>query len=124
MDLMTDETSSYFKEAINLVFILKRIIENKKIKRGSEVFLFTNNEVVEQMYFRELYHSPLLHQMIVEIRKLGMNGDLILLFVWISGKLMIAQGTNGLSRDDLSSGVIDIQNFLKYLLLKETAFKT
>jgi len=44
--------------------------------------------------------------MIVELRKLEMNGNLFIHFILISGRRMLAQGTNGVSRADLFSGVI------------------
>ena len=40
-----------------------------------------------------------------------MNSDLIIHFIWISGKRMIAQGTDVLSREDLSSGMMSGQKF-------------
>jgi hypothetical protein len=51
-----------------------------------------------------------------------MEGELIVHFVWIAGKRMIAQGTDGLSRGDLSSVVMAGEDFLKYLPLNEMAF--
>ena len=78
---MIDYTSSNYKEATNLVFHLKRLILDGKIKQGSEIFLFMDNEVVEQTYLRELLHSSLLQQMIVGLRELEMSGDLIIHFI-------------------------------------------
>jgi hypothetical protein len=52
-----------------------------------------------------------------------MEGELIIHFVWIAGKRMIAQGTDGLSRGELSSGGMMGEDFLKYLPLNETAFE-
>ena len=63
--------------------------------------------------------------MIVGLRKLEMNGDLIIHFISISisGKRTIAQGTDGLSRADLSSGVMSGQKFLIYLPTNKIAFE-
>jgi hypothetical protein len=52
-----------------------------------------------------------------------MEGELIIHFVWTAGKRMIAQGTDGLSRGELSSGVMAGEDFLKYLPLNETTFE-
>ena len=73
---MIDYTSSNYKEATNLVFYLKRMILDGKIKQVSELSLFTDNEVAEQTFFRESLNNSMLHQMIVGLRKLEMNGDL------------------------------------------------
>ena len=109
---LINDMSSNYKEATNLVFYLKRMMLDGKSEQVSEIFLFTDNG---------LLHSSMLHQMIVDLRKLKMSGDLVIYFIWILGKRMIAQGTNGLSRADLSSGVMGGQRFLTYLTLKETA---
>ena len=67
--------------------------------------------------------SPLLHQMVLDLRKMEMIGDIIVHFVWISGKRMIRQGTDGLSRGDFSSGVKAGEKFLKFLPLHLFAFE-
>ena len=52
-----------------------------------------------------------------------MRGDLIVHVIWIAGKRMIVQGSDGLSRGDNLSGVMAGKNFLKYIPLNETAFE-
>ena len=59
--------------------------------------------------------------MVLELRKLEMEGGLKIHYVWFSGKRMIWQGTDGLSRGDLTSGVMTGDKFLKYIPLNETA---
>ena len=120
---MTVEISSKYKEATNLVFHLKRLIASGEIERGSEMILFTDNEVAKRTYFKDSSHSLQLHQMILELRKMEMRGELVVHFIWISGRRMITQGTNGLSRADVSSGVMGGANLLDYLPLNETAFE-
>ena len=61
--------------------------------------------------------------MILELRKMELDEELIIHFISISGKRMIAQGTDGVSRADLSSGVMGGEDFLKYLPLDETAIE-
>ena len=70
------------------------------------MYLITDNEVVKRTYFRGLSQSFQLHEMILELRKMELDGDLIIHFIWISEKQMIAQGTDGVSRANLSSGVM------------------
>ena len=52
-----------------------------------------------------------------------MAGKLIIHFIWIAGTRMIAQGTDGLSRGEFSSGVMAGGPFLKFLPLNETALE-
>ena len=94
-----------------------------KIQAGTEVFICTDNAVAESMYFKGLSKSQELHGMIVKLRKLEMKGPLIIHFIWISGKRMIQHGTNGLSRGDTGSGVMEGKDFLDVLPLNETAFE-
>jgi hypothetical protein len=61
--------------------------------------------------------------MILEFRKMEMEGQFIIHFIWIAGKRMIAQGCNGLSRGDFSSGVMNGQHFLDQLPLDKTALE-
>jgi hypothetical protein len=119
---VTEGESSNFREAGNLVIRLKRMVASGELAKGSEVWVFTDNMVAERTYFRGSSNNSKLHQLIFGLRKMEMEGDLIIHFVWIAGKRMIAQGTDGLSRGELSSGVMSGKDFLPYLPLNETAF--
>ena len=120
---MTAETYSNYKEATNLMLHFKRIIASEEIERGLEIFVFMDNEVAERTYFRGSSHSLQLHQMILELRKMEMRGDLVVHFIWILGNRMVNQGTDGLSRANVSNGVMDGLKLLDYLPLNETAFE-
>jgi len=120
---VTEGESSNFREAGNLVIRLKRMVQSGELAKGSEVFVFTDNMVAESTYFRGSSKNSKLHQLILGLRKMEMEGELIIHFVWIAGKRMIAQGSDGLSRGEVSSGVMAGENFLSYLPLNETAFE-
>jgi hypothetical protein len=120
---VTKGESSNFCEAGNLVIRLKRMVAAGELAKGAEVFVFTDNMVVERTYFRGSSKNSKLHQLILELQKMKMEGELIIHFVWTAGKRMIAQGTDGLSRGELSSGVMAGEDFLKYLPLNETTFE-
>ena len=94
---VTENRSSNFRESANLVTSLKDFISTGKIARGSEVFICTDNGVAESTYFKGSSSSSQLHDLIVELRKLEMAGDLIVHCIWMSGKRMIDQGTDELS---------------------------
>ena len=120
---VSETNSSNFRESANLVIKLKRLILENRIQKGSEVFVVTDNFVAEATFFKGSAKSPLLHELIVKLRKLEMEGQLIITFTWLSGKRMIAQGTDGLSRGDFSSGVMQGKAFLDFFPLNETAFQ-
>jgi hypothetical protein len=52
-----------------------------------------------------------------------MDGFIFSLFVWIAGTCMIWQGTDGLSRGNLTAGVMAGEHFLNYVPLNKTAFQ-
>ena len=108
---MTDHMSSNFRETANLVISIREKTKDGSIKRGSEVFVFTDNSTAEATMYKGSSRSPLLHQMVLDLRKMEMVGDIIVHFVWISGKRMIRQGTDGLSRGDFPSGVMSGEKF-------------
>jgi len=120
-DSVTDGDSSNFREAGNLIIRTKALIRDGKLKTGSELFVFTDNMVAESTYYKGSSSSLKLHQMVLELRKMEMEGQFIIHFIWISGDRMIAQGSDGLSRGDFSSGVMNGQHFLDHLPMDESA---
>ena len=118
---VTEEKSSNFREAANLVIRLRRLINADEIPRGTEVFICTDNAVAESTYFKGSSKSSPLHNLIVELKRLEMEGWLIIHFIWIPGTRMIEHGTDGLSRGDTSSGVMGGKEFLSLLPLNESA---
>jgi len=118
---VTQESSSNFREAANLAMELRRLVSSGQLAPGTEVWVFTDNSCAERTFYKGSSTSPLLHEMVLELRKLEMEGALILHYVWIAGVRMIAQGTDGLSRGDFTSGVMAGEDFLKHIPLNETA---
>ena len=80
-----------------MVIKVIRMVRAGQIKEGSEVFIFTDNKVMERTYTKGLSKSRKLHNLIVALRKLQMEGRLIIHFIWIAGTCMILQGTDALS---------------------------
>jgi hypothetical protein len=104
MEDVTKGESSNFWEAGNLVIRLKRMVASGKLERGAEVLVSTDNAVAERTNFKGSSKNSKLHQLILGLQKMEMEGELIIHFVWIAGKRMIAQGTDGLSRGELWQG--------------------
>ena len=109
-----------FWESSNLLNSLKSYCESGKIVLGSDIFICTNNTVSKSTYFKVFSKSSKLHNMIVDLGWLEMERQLIVHFLFILGK-RISQGTDGLFRGHLSSGIMQGKDFLKYLPFMKTA---
>lgn len=119
MEDVTNEKLSNIREVANLVIRLKMIVECGRIQKRTEVFICTDNQVAKSIYFKGLIKSCELHEIIVRLRKLEMEGRLIVHFLWISGKWMIEKRTDGLSHGEFASGIMQRNWFLGYLLLNK-----
>jgi hypothetical protein len=107
----------------NLVLKIEELVKDGTIPRGTEIFVFTDNFVAERAFYHGSAKSPLLHELVRRLRKLEMVGAIFIRFIWIAGTRMIEQGTDGLSRGDLSNGVMAGEHFLKFVPLNKTAFQ-
>ena len=114
---------SNFREAGNLVVCIMRMVATCQIPNGLEVFVFMNNKVMESTYLRGSSKSSKLHNFIVQLQNLEMEGKFIIHFIWIAGKRMIDQGTDVLPQGEDLTGSISAKKFLTLLPLNETAFE-
>ena len=89
----------------NLVDALKEEAKLGNLK-GVEVFLFTDNSTAEGAFFNGSSSSRKLFELILELREMEMEHEMKIHFVHVSGKRMIAQGTDGLSRGQFTEGVM------------------
>jgi hypothetical protein len=119
---VTEERSSNFKEFLNLVQRIEEMFEKGLIVRGTEIFVFTDNWVTEQCFFKGTSTSSHLFELVLRLRELEMRGNLFVHLIWVAGTRMIEQGTDGLSRGDLSNGVMAGDNMLAHVPLNRTAF--
>lgn len=100
---VSSEESSNWRELGNLVFYLEGL-EKKGELTDSEVFMFTDNSTAEAAFWKGSSSSQKLCGLILRLRQVEMRSGMILHVTHVSGKRMIAQGTDGLSRGDHSSG--------------------
>ena len=110
------EQSSNFRELINLVKTIKLHVEDGTLK-GCELFMFTDNSTAEAAYWKGNSSSEGLFNSVLELRKLEMDGDLVVHLVHVSGTRMIHQGSDGLSRADKSAGVMKGERMMKHVPL-------
>ena len=114
--------SSNLREAYNAILGLEAELKSGKLKRGTEVFIFTDNSTTESVFTKGSSKSKLLHELAVRMRKLQMEGFIFIHIIWIAGKRMIAQGTDSVSRGDFCSGVLAGDPFLDHIPLSQDAF--
>ena len=101
----TAGNSSNFRELCNLVDSLEKLAAIGELG-GTEVFLFTDNTVAESAFYRGTSASPKLFDLVLRLRKLEMASQFKLHLLHVPGTRMIEQGTDGLSRGNLTEGVM------------------
>ena len=80
-----------------MVTRVKRLVLEGRIDEGSEVFVVTDNAVSESIFYKGSTKVSLLHDLVVELRKIELEKKLIIHVIWCSGKRMIQIGVDGLS---------------------------
>ncbi len=100
-----DSDSSNFRELGNLVNSLEHYV-SEGVLEGCEVFLFTDNSTAESVFYKGNTPSKTLFSLVLRLRQLEMNGSLALQVIHVAGTRMIQQGTDGLSRGDLTEGIM------------------
>jgi len=115
-----EEESSNYKELRNLVDSIGAEARAGQL-RDCELLVFTDNSMAESCFHRGTSKSPHLHALVVDLRNLEMIYGMTLHVVHISGKRMIAQGTDGCSRGSLMEGVMAGQDMLSFIDLARSA---
>jgi hypothetical protein len=102
---VAEEKSLNWREFTNLEELLEGAVVKHKLG-GSEIFIFTDNSTSEAAFWKGTSQSPLLFELVLRLRQLKMNHNIILHVVHVSGKRMIDQGADGLSRADHYTGAV------------------
>jgi hypothetical protein len=77
--------SSNFREFTNFVRKVEQLVREKKLRRGTELWLFTDNFVTKMVWHKGTAKSRLLHGLVQRLKKLEMDGELFIQVVWIAG---------------------------------------
>jgi hypothetical protein len=88
-----------------LVEHLERVVKKHRL-RGVEIFLFTDNTTAEAAFWKGHSTSRKLFEIVLRLKKLEMDSDILLHVIHVSRKRMIHQGTDGLPRADKTTGVM------------------
>jgi hypothetical protein len=99
-----ENNSSNYREFENVVLTVEEEARHGTLK-DSIMFLFTDNSTVEGALYKGNTPSKKLFNLIVRLRKTAFENGATVLVSHVSGKRMIAQGTDGISRGELNEGV-------------------
>ena len=99
-----DQNSSNWREFENLVCEFEQAGEKGWLK-NSLLLLATDNQVVESCLYKGNSTSPKLYDLIVRFKLAEIKFGVRVLVTHVSGKRMQVQGTDGVSRGSLRSGV-------------------
>ena len=113
--------SSNYRELRNLVEALEDLWEKGELL-GVEIFIFTDNSVAELAYYKGTSSSKLLFELVLRLKKLEMAAGAKIHFIHCAGTRQIAQGADGLSRGDLTEGVMAGTDMLAFVPIHLSAF--
>jgi hypothetical protein len=80
---VTRKSSSNFRELLNLVLKLERMAQEGRLDKCIEIFMFTDNMVAEQAFFRGTSRSPTLFELIIRLTRLQMSDHVFLHAIWV-----------------------------------------
>jgi hypothetical protein len=88
---------------------------------GAEFFLFTDNAVAEAAFFKGTSSNLGLFNLVLRLKQLELEYGFILHVLHVSGRRMIQQGMDGLSRGDTTLGVLRVSSMLEFIPLHLSA---
>ena len=115
-----EEESSNYKELSNLVLTISSEARAGRLK-NCEFFLFTDSSTAEGCFHKRTSQSKCLHMLVLSLRTLELEYGMTIHLIHISGKRMIAQGTDGCSRGSLTKGVMSGKDMLTFIDLGRSA---
>jgi hypothetical protein len=114
------EKFSNCREADNLTDRLEQLVADVDL-RNHKVFLITDNSAFEAAFYKGHSPSRELLDIVFQLHKAQRDGAFVLHVIHISGKRMKASGVDGLSRGDLTEGMIAGRDPLSFILFNRGA---
>ncbi len=111
---------SNVREAENLTDCIKRMSKEATLFKH-EVFVMMDNTASKGAYYKGHSPSEKLNDIVSRLHKAKRDGGFILHVIHIAGKRMKATGVDGLSRGDLSEGILAGVNPFSYLPFNQGA---
>jgi hypothetical protein len=115
-----EDESSNWREFENVVEALEEEGKNGSLN-GTLVYFFTNNSTVESALYKGNSSSPKLFDLVVRFKKLETHHQARFLMCRVSGKRMIKQGSDAVSRGQMGEGVTAGADMLSFIPLNESA---
>jgi hypothetical protein len=100
-----EDASSNYRELCNLTEAIELGVQQGRLS-DCELFIYTDNTTAEAAYYKGNSDSRLLFELVVRLRRLDMAGSLRLHVTHIAGSRMIASGVDGLSRGNVTEGLM------------------
>lgn len=119
-DADTEEESSNFREFENIVETLETEEKDRNLC-DSLVYLFTDNSTVESAIYKGNSSSKKLFDLVLRLKKLEMRTGAALNIIHVSGKRMMAQGTDGVSRGSMKEGITTGASMLSFVPISISA---
>ncbi len=116
------QESSNYRELRNVVNAIVQAGKDGDLD-DTELFFMTDNSVTEACAKNGTSTSKALFDMVLELKLLETQLGVKVHIIHISGKRMIQQGTDGLSRGDLTEGVMAGGDMLSFLPLSQGAME-
>ncbi|KAL7566866.1 hypothetical protein ACA910_021359 [Epithemia clementina (nom. ined.)] len=88
-----------------------------------EIFLLTNNQHAKSTFYLAMAKSPEVLELMFCLHQILIKGYAFIHIVWVAGCRMIDQGTDGLSRADLTNGVMRGTSMLDFIPLSKSALE-
>jgi hypothetical protein len=121
-DKDTEDETSNFREFENVVQSLEEEASTGNLQ-GAEIYLCTDNSTVEAALYRGTSSSEKLFDLVVRVRTLELKEQARFVVSHVSGKRMMAEGTDGTSRGHFKEGVSIGENMLTFLPWNESALE-
>ena len=119
-DKASSAHSSNYREMWNLVDTLEVMSAEGELE-GTELFLFTDNLTAEAAFSKGSSSSKDLFELVLKLRKLEMESGCKIHVSHVSGTRMISQGSDGLSRGNLTEGVMCGDNMRDFIPINKSA---
>jgi hypothetical protein len=117
----SDESSNW-REFTNVVESLEEEAESKRLD-NSTVYFFTDNTTVESALYKGTSKSEKLLSLVIRVKLLETRRGIRILVSHVSGKRMIAEGGDGVSRGSLNEGVMAGEDMLSFIPLHLSAIE-
>ena len=101
----SDESSNW-RELRNLIDTIQEEAEKGSLV-GKEVWLATDNSTAAFAFYKGASTSKLLHQMVIELRMIALQGNFVIHIYHIAGTRMIESGIDALSRGELHVAALE-----------------